>query len=70
MRKAEGGSQDNTIGSFTSPIFGHRPSDSIFAVLLNPRFNVGPAINDAGAGLFATKNAGVADFGVRVGYRF
>jgi hypothetical protein len=146
MRPAEGGTEDISIESFTSPIFGHRPVDSIFAPLLNPRLNVGAAINDAGktsfvyagpawrivvfgpvfvdaefgmalnngytgvtpvpghllvgshvtfheeiglgyrltdhfdiigtaehishAGLFGPKNAGVSDFGVRIGYRF
>ena len=146
MRKEEGGTQDISFEVFTSPILGHRPSDSIFDELIDPRLNVGAAINDGGktsfayagpawrfnvwgpvfvdaefgmalnngytgaapvsdhllvgrnvtfhvevglgyrltdhfdiiataehishAGLFAKRNAGVTDFGVRVGYRF
>ena len=53
MRKAEGGTEDISVEVFTSPIFGHRASDSIFDALLDPRLNIGAAINDAGRTSFA-----------------
>jgi hypothetical protein len=53
MRKQESGTQDISFEVFTSPILGHRPSDSIFDELIDPRLNIGAAINDGGKTSFA-----------------